>query len=160
MSDLLWDEVKSFFDPDLMGQLPDVQIRGTSVDDWRKLLDLVQSSGWAWEYRLGQEPASLSSAVEVLTRLADGEYQELHVYPAAGVLMIFRPFSVDQVDFDLDLRELQGQEGIDLLCGFLTVLGHRLGKSVLTCAEGDYKNPVLGFDVAADRVVLMAAPRP
>jgi hypothetical protein len=160
VSDLLWDEVRTFFDADLMGQLPDVQIRGTSVDDWQKLLDLVQSSGWVWEYLLGQEPAPLPSATEVFTRPADGEYQELHVYPAAGVLMIFRPLSADQIDFDMDVRELQGQEGVDLLCEFLTVLGHRLDKSVLMCAEGDYENPVLGFEVAADRVVLLAAPRP
>ena len=160
MSDLRWGEVKNFFDPDLMGRLPDFQICGTSVDDWQKLLDLVEPSGWVSEHRVGLERVPLPSATEILTRPADGEYQELHVYPAVGVLVIFRPLSVDQIDFDVDLRELQGQEGVDLLCDFLTVLGRRLGKSVLMCAEGDHKNPVLGFDSAADRVVLLADPPP
>lgn len=34
MADLLRDDVKSFFDPDLMGALPDVVVPGTSVEDW------------------------------------------------------------------------------------------------------------------------------
>ncbi|GAA4702835.1 hypothetical protein APR04_000431 [Promicromonospora umidemergens] len=34
MADLLWDGVKEFFDPDLMGALPDLLVPGASVEDW------------------------------------------------------------------------------------------------------------------------------
>ncbi|MFD6996195.1 hypothetical protein ACFWA5_07910 [Streptomyces mirabilis] len=37
-------------------------------------------------------------------------------------------------------------------------IGRRLGKSVLMDPEGDYGHPVLGFDVEADRVILLAEP--
>lgn len=50
MPDLLWDDVKNFFDPNLMGTLPDVSIADASVDDWQAVLDLVRSRGWACEY--------------------------------------------------------------------------------------------------------------
>ncbi|WP_457032847.1 hypothetical protein [Kitasatospora sp. P5_F3] len=30
--------------------------------------------------------------------------------------------------FGIGLRELQGQEGVDVLCGFLSVTGRRLGR--------------------------------
>ncbi|MGC0398713.1 hypothetical protein RKD27_001357 [Streptomyces sp. SAI-126] len=33
MPDLLWDDVKSFFDPDLMGALPDLRVPGISPAD-------------------------------------------------------------------------------------------------------------------------------
>lgn len=141
-----------------MGTLPDVVVPGASVQDWQAVFDLVKSSRWTWEYRVGQEAEPLPPAAEALAP-ADAEYRELHVYPAADVLMIFRPYVVDQIDFDMDLRELQGQQGVDLVCDFLSVLGRRIGKSVLMYAEGDHKNPVLGFDPAADRVVLLADPR-
>lgn len=33
VADLLWDDVKCFFDPDLMGALPDVRVPDASVED-------------------------------------------------------------------------------------------------------------------------------
>ncbi|WP_141579892.1 hypothetical protein [Actinomadura sp. WMMA1423] len=75
------------------------------------------------------------------------------------MLVIFRPMSAGEIDFDVDLRELQGQEGLGVLCRFLAAVGRRLGKPVVMTPEGDYGNPVLGFDPAADRVVLMADPQ-
>lgn len=96
---------------------------------------------------------------EVLSRPADAETVDLRVWPVPGVLVIFRPMSADEIDFDVDLRELQGQAGVDALCGFLGAIGRRLGKPVVMTAEDHYGNPVLGFAPAADRVVLLADPR-
>jgi len=159
MSDLLWDDVRNFFDPYLMGSLPDVYVEDASVEDWQAVFDLVRSSGWAWEYLEGQVAGPLPSAAEVLAQRAVAETVLLRVWPVAGVLAVFRPWSADEIDFDVDLRELQGQEGVDVLCRFLTAIGRRLGRQVVMTAEGDYGHPALGFDPAADRVVLMADPR-
>jgi hypothetical protein len=38
-------------------------------------------------------------------------------------------------------------------------IGRQLGKPVLMSPESDPDHPVLGFDVEADRVVLLAVPR-
>ncbi|ELP67136.1 hypothetical protein STRTUCAR8_04120 [Streptomyces turgidiscabies Car8] len=86
---------------------------------------------------------------------------DLRVWPAPDVLVIFRLESADEIGCDVDLRELQGQERLDLLCGFLRAIGRRLGKPVVLTPEGDRRQsrPVLGFDVASDRVVLLAEPR-
>ncbi|MER8104476.1 hypothetical protein [Kitasatospora sp. NPDC094016] len=158
MPDLLWDDVKDFFDPDLMGALPDVCVAGTSVEDWQAVFDLVGSNGWTWEYSVGGVAGPLPAAAEVLSRPADAETVDLRVWPVPAVLAIFRPMSADEIDFDVDLRELQGQEGVDVLCRFLAALGRRLGKPVVMTAEGDYGNPVLGFDPSVGRVVLLADP--
>jgi hypothetical protein len=41
MPDLLWDDVKNYFDRDVMGALPDVFVEGTSsVEDWQAVFDL------------------------------------------------------------------------------------------------------------------------
>ncbi|MFF0837460.1 MULTISPECIES: hypothetical protein [unclassified Streptomyces] len=158
MPDLRWDDVRNFFDPGLMGALPDASVAGTSVEDWQAVFDLVQSSGWAWEYSEGGVAGVLPPAVEVLMRPADAETVALRVWPVPGVLAIFWPLVAKEIDFNVDLRELQGQDKVDVLCRFLTVVGRRLGKSVVMTAEGDYGNPVLGLDPMADRVVLMADP--
>ena len=71
------------------------------------------------------------------------------------MLAIFRPMAEDLIEFDVDLRELQGQAGVDTLCAFLCAIDRQLGKPVTMTAEGQYGYPVLGFDPGADRVVLL-----
>ncbi|MGW3684536.1 hypothetical protein [Streptomyces prasinus] len=158
MSDLLWDDVKYFFDPDEMGLLPDVRVPDASVEDWQAVLDLISSRGWKCQYSEGDVVMPVPRAEAVLSRPADAECPNLRVWPTADVLAIFRFHAAEEIDFDVDLRELQGQERLDVFCGFLRVIGRRLGKPVLIDPQGDYGRSVLGFDVEIDRVVLLAEP--
>ncbi|MFJ3205891.1 hypothetical protein [Streptomyces sp. NPDC086989] len=159
MADLLWDDVKCFFDPDLMGSLPDVRVPDASVEDWQVVLDLVVEKGWKSQYSEEGTVLPVPRADAVLSRPADAECPVLRVWLAADVLAIFRFHANDEVDFDVDLRELQGQERLDMFCGLLREIGRRLGKPVLMDPEGGSGHPVLGFDVEADRVVLLADPQ-
>ncbi|WP_190094404.1 hypothetical protein [Streptomyces melanogenes] len=158
MADLLWDDVSCFFDPDLMGSLPDVRVPDASVEDWQSVLDLVVERGWECRYSEGATVLPVPRAEVVLARSADAECADLRVWPTADVLAIFRFHADDEIDFDVNLRELQGQERLDVFCGFLGEIGRRLGKPVLMDPEGDSGHPVLGFDVEADQVVLLAEP--
>ena len=156
-ADLVWDDVRRFFDPDLMGALPDVLVPGASVEDWQAVLDLVDVSGGKHRYSEGELVLTAPRAETVLSRPADAECPQLRVWPTADVLVIFRFHSSDEIDFDVDLRQLQGQERLDSFCEFLAAIGRRLGKPVLMDAEGgDGSHPVLGFEVESDRVVVWA----
>ncbi|MFC8709700.1 hypothetical protein ACFUCQ_07110 [Streptomyces sp. NPDC057197] len=159
MADLLWDDVKCFFDPDLMGSLPDVRVPDASVEDWQTVLDLVAEKGWKCQYSEGETVFPVPRAKAVLSRPGDAERPDLRVWPTADVLAIFRFHAADEVDFDVDLRELQGQERLDVFCDFLREIGRRLGKPVLMDPEGDDGHPVIGFDVETDRIVLLADPQ-
>ncbi|MET8993250.1 hypothetical protein ABZW49_48065 [Nonomuraea wenchangensis] len=159
MPDLMWDDVKLLFDPELNGVLPDVVVERTTVEDWQLLLDLVRAQGWQYAYSVGgDEPTELPSAAGMAEAAHAGETPELHVRPINDLLLIFRMYQVESIDFDVDLRELQGQERLDVLMDVFCLIGRRLGKSVLLSAEGDLGHPYLGFDVDADRVVLMVNP--
>ncbi|MGW5436248.1 hypothetical protein [Nocardia asteroides] len=159
MPDLLWTVVENFFDPHLMGALPDLWVPDASVEHWQAVFDLVQSNGWAFEYVVDNIVRPLPAAAELLPRPVDAEeHIVLRVSLAPAVTAIFYPMSATEIDFDVDLRELQGQAGVDTLCGFVSALGRRLGKPVFMGAEGQYGYPLLGFDPAADRVVLLADP--
>lgn len=91
MPDLLWEDVKTFFDPGLMGALPDVSVVGTSVQDWQAVFNLIRSSGWTWEYSQGGVVEPLPSAVQVLSRPSGAETVDLRVWPVPDVLVIFPP---------------------------------------------------------------------
>ncbi|MEU8542788.1 hypothetical protein AB0C52_22870 [Streptomyces sp. NPDC048717] len=155
MSDLLWDDVKGFFDPASMGALPDVRVPNASVEDWQAVLDLVAEKGWKHQYAEGTAVLPLPRAEVVLSRPLDTESPILRVWPTADVQAVFHFLDDEEIDFDVDLRELQGQKRLDVLCGFLREIGRRLGKSVLMDAEGAYGHPILGFDAGTDRIVLL-----
>lgn len=141
-----------------MGSLPDVRVPDCSGEDWQAVLDFVGARGWKCQYSEGETVLPAPRAETVLSRPADAECPSFRVWPTADVLVIFRFLDDEVVDFDVDLRELQGQERLDVFCGFLREIGRCLGKPVLMDPEGDYGRPVLGFDVEADRVVLLAEP--
>jgi hypothetical protein len=155
VSGLRWDDVRVWFDLDLNGTLPDVYVPETTADDWRTLIALVRSEGWRWTYLVDNEPGELPLVEDMLSRRDQADLS-LHVWPAADVLAIFRPYEAEQIDFDVDLRELQGQEQLDLLCRFFTTIGRALGKPVLMTPEGGGNEPVLGYDPASDQVVVLA----
>jgi hypothetical protein len=75
------------------------------------------------------------------------------------VLAIFRLMSETEISFDVDLRELQGQEGADTLCAFPRAIGSRLGKPVLMTPEGGSpERPVLGYDPTLNEITLHTEP--
>ena len=156
MPDLLWDDhVAWLLNPSDGSCLPDVYVADTTVADWQAVLDLVVEQRWAFEYSEGEAVLPLPRAATVLSRPAGAECPNLRVWPDPEVCAIFRFLGEEQVDFDVDLRELQGQERLDVLCGFLAAIGRQLGKSVPMYFEGDTREPFLGYDIAADRVRLL-----
>ena len=134
-ADLLWDDVQELFDPSLMGSLPDACVPHTSLADWQALLDLIVVRGWRFEYCEGETVLPLPTAAAILGREPNSECPALRVWPSARMLMIFRFYAVEEIDFDLDLREIQGQEQLDESCGFLRTVGRHLGKPVLVDGE-------------------------
>ncbi|MEV6341596.1 hypothetical protein AB0M12_43625 [Nocardia vinacea] len=151
MPDLLWEDVKAFFDADTMGALPDIIVEDTSEADWEALLDLVRSQRWVWAYGEVDPDQSLPSPSVLLS----GSSETLSVWPAPGFQVNFFPYSPESILFDVDLRELQGQPGLDLLCDLLRLIGRNLGKPVLMSAEMDVGHPFLWFDVDTDAVVML-----
>ncbi|MFG1941461.1 hypothetical protein [Nonomuraea sp. NPDC048826] len=65
MPDLLWDDVKALFDPEVNGALPDVVVEGTALEDWQVLLDLVREQGWQYAYSVSGEPMEPPPAADI-----------------------------------------------------------------------------------------------
>lgn len=155
MPDLRWEQVSELFDPDLMGVLPDLVVPDATVEEWQATLDLVVTSGWQWRFEAGAAERPLPSAADIFARAAGEETAVLKVWPVPGVLVNFWFWSETEISFDVDLRELQGQQGVDTLCAFLRATGSGLGKPVLMAEEGGSpEHPVLGYDPDLGKVTL------
>ena len=158
MPDLLWEDVADFFDPDVLSVLPDASVAGTSVEDWQEVFDLVRSEGWEWAYQDAsrlEAPSELPTALEVFTQTDPANLVTLHVRPIPDLLVIFRPWSTDEILFDVDLHELTDQAAVDVLCDLLKAIGRRLNKAVVMETEGGGRR-LLGYEPSVDRVVRLA----
>ena len=103
MPDLRWEHVSELFDPDLMGSLPDLFVPDSTVQDWQAVLDLVATSGWQWQFKIGTTEQPLQTEASVFARAAEAETAELRAWPVLGVLAIFRLWSETEISFDVDL---------------------------------------------------------
>ncbi|MBO3089570.1 hypothetical protein [Cellulomonas dongxiuzhuiae] len=157
MSAMRWDDVSDLFDPDTMGALPDGWVDRTTVADWQALFDLVRTGPWPWRCLDDRTEIELPAAAELPLRPDDAATVVLHVEMAPDAWVVFWFLGPGRIDFDLELRFLQGQERLDRFCELLRSLSHALGKSVWLGPEGASGDPVLGFDVTADRMVRLAA---
>ena len=106
--------VRSFFGPGLMGTLPDVWVADASIEDWQAVLDLIEARGRSSEYLEGNVVLPLARVEQALSPPVDAGCPSLRVWPAPDGLVIFRFLSDDTIDFEVDLRELQGQERLDI----------------------------------------------
>jgi hypothetical protein len=79
VSELLWDDVAHFFDPDLMGSLLDVRVPDTSMEDWQAVLDVMGESGWKCQCSAGDATLPVPRAEAVLSRPTDAECPVLRV---------------------------------------------------------------------------------
>jgi hypothetical protein len=155
MSGLRWDEVKHWFDPAFNGLRPDVRVADTSVAHWSAVVELARSRGWACLYHEDTYGFPVPEPVERMFARASRASVVLTVSPAPGMNANFWPRRADEMRFDVDVRSIQGQEQLDLFCEFLSAIGRRLGKPVLMSPEGFDVEPVLGYQISADRVVVL-----
>jgi hypothetical protein len=127
MPDLHWEQVSELFDPDLMGGPPGPfyprrhrpGLAGGLGPSHREQLAVAVR-----DRHHGTAAADGSQRLRTGRRSRDRRAKRL-VRP--GVLAIFRLWSESEISFDVDLRELQGQQGADTLCAFLQAIGSRLG---------------------------------
>ena len=164
VSDLLWDDVKQWFDPVENGSPPDVIVADTTLAHWQFVLDLVRSRGWLCRYERGDQEIAVPESAADLFPAEDREQMTLlTVWPDSGLEWMIRPWAVEEILSDVDLRQIQGQERLDAFCRFLRTLGDALQKDVFVYSEGDYTYPtyppMMTYDAAAGRVTFLADPR-
>lgn len=84
----------------------------------------------------------------------------LAVWPVEGFQVNFLLAEGEDLDFDIDVRELQGQDRVDLLGVFLRAVGQAFGLPVALTFEGHDPRKVsyLHYDPKADDFVLEREP--
>ncbi|MFC6020101.1 hypothetical protein ACFP2T_28390 [Plantactinospora solaniradicis] len=160
MSDLLWDDVKQWFDPVGNGSAPDVIVADTTLAHWQLVFDLIRSRGWLCRCERGdRETAVPESAADLFAAEDREERTLLTVWPDPDLEWMVRPWAVEEILSDVDLYQIQGQERLDAFCRFLRTLGDALRKDVFVYGEGDnIYPPMMTYGAAVGRVAFLAGP--
>jgi hypothetical protein len=153
---LLWDDVRDLFDTTHRGVLPDVSVAATTVQDWQEVVDLVRSRGLRYEYSEDGRRTRLPTRIGRVFDRQGAVGTLLRVWPAPGMVANFYFWRPEEIEFDVDLEQLQGQKRLDLLCAFLRLIGRKLSRPVIMTEEGSHREPLIGYDPGTDRVVRWA----
>ncbi|MEH0937760.1 hypothetical protein [Micromonospora psammae] len=149
MHDLTWNDVAEWFEPD--GSLLDAYVLDADETDWQRVIDLVRSQGWRFDYTVeGQSLPLPQRAADIFAHRCEAAVT-MHIWPAPQLMVNTHFFSEDEVEFDFDRTELQGQNQLDLLCCFMRSLGRQLGKPVRLTPENSPEHTLVIYSPGHDR---------
>ncbi|SOD73468.1 hypothetical protein SAMN05892883_2764 [Jatrophihabitans sp. GAS493] len=149
-----WTEVEQQLNDDgNIASLCDIVVPAADAGDWQRVLDLLREHVIAWEVgyaedgertelpKLAQHLVSRSTQANVLISIN-----------FAGLPIYGHVFSDDWIEFDVPARDINGQESLDVLAGFVTVLGRAVGKEVRATPEAAHDAPMFVYDASVDAV--------
>jgi hypothetical protein len=138
----MWEIVRQEFEPD--GSLRDIYVLNTDLHDWEKALAFLKSSGNKLEFSTGDTPASVPENVASIFNHNEIERSLLQI-DLGEIILRCHFFSEDEIEFDLDPRNINDGRSFDRLLAFVKSLGETLGKAVIVTPESHQKAAFLKF---------------
>jgi hypothetical protein len=129
---LSWQQVQQEFEFD--GSWRDLYAFHTTLDDWQKLLDFLHGSRLNIEFSSDGETRVLSNDAAECFQLAR-ESSCLCTIRFSGVAVKCHFFQVEEIEFDLDPREIVGQDELDNLFAFMRAIANVLEKDIVLTPE-------------------------
>jgi hypothetical protein len=135
---LAWNDVKSEFAWE--GSWRDISIGDVSLHDWQLVLDALRAEKFPMEFTVAGSRAELPQKVsEMFPRDAHDASRMLSV-DRAGVRLNCHFFDENEIEFDLDPREVGGQAQLDAVVAFMKVLACATGRFALMTPENMHEH--------------------
>ncbi len=128
-----WESVREEFALE-DGSLRDILILGTDLTSWQRMLDRLRTAGYDLEYFCDNQPSELPANVSEAFPLSLERNRRLSVR-FAGVLANCHFFTPEVIEFDIDTREIRGQEQLDAVFEFMRCLADAVGKEAILTPE-------------------------
>ena len=150
-----WQEVESVFEWD--GSLLDLYVLNTDIEDWQSALDFLRTSGYPLFYAVNNIIAELPTDVAAIFRV----HEEANVWlriDASGITILCHFFTDEEIEFDIDPREVSNEEQFGYLCGFVRGLGQYLNRSVILTPESTQETVIIRYLPSEDQFVYTPLP--
>jgi len=139
-----WSAVAHEFEWD--GSLRDVYVHDTSVAEWQVVLDAIRTRYPPLTFLAGGVPSELPEiAAEVFPLWARGAPPVLG-FSVGGVQVACHFFTPDEIEFDLDTREVTGPDQLRAILTFLGTLSTLTGKPAVLTPENVSDEPIFRAD--------------
>ncbi len=139
------------------GSWRDIYVLETSEADWQAVWDVLR----AWEppavFIVDGVVEPMPACVEAVLAFRDQQSALLSFY-VGPVRLNCHFFSQDEIEFDLDPREVTGPVKAGTLADFLKLLGETTGKSVVLTEENAKEILIARYAAESGHVVWAAAP--
>jgi hypothetical protein len=132
MRSLAWDSVRGEFTFD--GSWRDIYVLGTDLAGWQRMLNGLRATRYNLSYFRDGKPVELPARAEDAFPL-EGECDRLLSVRFCGVLANCHFFTPDEIEFDIDPREVVGQPQLDGVFGFMRCLAESVGRDGILCPE-------------------------
>ena len=143
------------FDDD--GALRDIYVPDTTIADWQAVWDILREDAeqlmFAMDGTALEPPESVS---DIFARR--GAHGFLASYRLGRVLLNCHFFTVEEIEFDLDPRDVDGPDDVAALAQFMAALARATAKAVILTMENSQQAVIARFDPVADRVDWQPAP--
>ena len=134
-----WENINWIFKPD--GSLRDIYIQNTSIEDWGKLIDLLNS-----EYNLKYLSKNKIDKDEVLKYLKD-ETGEVECSTASiqieNIKINCHFFLIEQIEFDIEPSEIKTKSDFEKVVSFMNLISSTLKKQITLTGENKANFPLV-----------------
>lgn len=147
MSEVTWDRCRMGFEWD--GSLRDIYVLNASIEDWGTFVHALPSMSYRTEFLIDDEAAILPATTMALFERRADHTPLLRLY-AGPVMLCCHFFSDQELEFDLDPREVHGISEFRKVLDFMRTLGEVLDKPVILTPENEREHPLITYDPRCD----------
>jgi hypothetical protein len=151
---IAWTTVEGDFEWD--GSLRDIYVRSATLEDWSAVYCVLKKSPEV-EFRFDGEAAALPEDIGDLFAARAKKTPMLSV-KIGSVTAVFHFFTEEEVECDIDPRDVKSQADLDSVLAFLKEIGDSVGKPVLLTHENAREAEIFRYEPDSQQF-MYASPR-
>lgn len=137
---MTWHTYQSKFEWD--GSLRDIYVLNTDIRDWQILIDMIRESRLEVLFVSGDVIEDLPEDISFIFKLPHDISYDLNVHLGRTILRTHF-FVENEIEIDLDPREVRDQADFDRLISFMRNMAEYLNKDVVLAPENCIEDPIL-----------------
>lgn len=139
-----WETCKQDFDWDLDGGWRDIYVLSTTLDDWRAFYCLLRQN-YQLEYFVDSSPQALPATIEEIIA-THKDASPLLRFRVDSILICCHFFFPNEIEVDIDPREIASQENLNALLGFMRQVGDVVSKRVILTPESFREQTIISYE--------------
>jgi hypothetical protein len=151
-----WKQCRWVFEWD--GSWRDLYVHDTTLADWQKLIDMLRESSYRLMFKQGESGVMPVAVADVFEQVY--AYSALLSVNVGDLTLNACFFTTDEIEFDLDPREVRSELELRQLLCFMNEIAHLLGKDVDLTPENMAERALLRVHKGAESMEICCAQVP